>query len=104
MSMPNGHMHDDLGHAPAGAAPIERPAPEPAPAEPPVDLAAWARGAEDHPMSAVTAALDRYAMERVEDLASRVGRVLSPREALTFLIDERVISEGEARKDLDEVD
>jgi hypothetical protein len=63
-------------------------------------LAKWARGEGEYVTSEVVAAIDRMALAEVEDIASRVGRIETRKDALAFLVDWGVVTPEEARTDL----
>jgi hypothetical protein len=93
----NGHTSaNEMGMA------IEPPADnEEAPA---VDLAAWAAGEVEYPFAEVQRAIDDYILRKVDKwVRDRFPlMVTTPREAVRFLVQERLIAKEDARDDVDE--
>jgi hypothetical protein len=73
----------------------------PAAASPVVDLAAWARGEEDHECADVLQAIEEKIFHRVYTLVvARAGNIRDLREALAWCVKECLIREREQRDDL----
>jgi hypothetical protein len=85
--------------------PLEPPAGQEAQA-PEVDLAQWGRGkGEDAnaPFDAVQRVIDDYILREIDAwMKTRFVMVVEPADALRFLVEEGIIEEHEARRDLDD--
>jgi hypothetical protein len=97
---PNGHTgSSELGM------PIDAHAGEEAQA-PEVDLAQWGRGKgedADAPFDAVQRVIDDYILREIDAwLKARFVMVVEPADALRFLVEEGIIEEHDARRDLDD--
>jgi hypothetical protein len=96
---PNGHVSAAAMGIPTepssgDAAQIPAPAQQAAPGVD-IDLVAWAQGYEDHPLADVLKAIDKYALQQVEKLASATARIETRRDAIGFLVDQGLIDEAD---------
>ena len=82
---------------------IQAPAREPAERSAEVDLAAYARGEADYDLADVLRAIDRYALQQVEQLAARTARIETRRDAIAFIEAEGLVEADEVA-DLDDED